>query len=172
MIDQFGIFTEITSGASIENVGFVDTYVQTVMGLDLPDYATGFLATRMFGNAVVRNCIFQGLASDSPRTYTINKSYDTHGLVTGIYYKDGAMPTIEDCAMPAKTAISGRTMTDLSPLSTVSWFWVGQQRIMSWTTRMGTWPLATSQRVISTILPSQASTTTNGPSKSSPAARY
>ena len=47
---------------------------------------------RMFGNAVVRNCIFQGLASDSPRTYTINKSYDTHGLVTGIYdyiYKFG-----------------------------------------------------------------------------------
>ena len=99
MIDQFGIFPEITSGASIENVGFVDTYVQNVLGLDLPDYATGFLAMRMFGNAVVRNCIFQGLASDSPRTYTINNSYDTHGLVTGIYYKDGAMPTIEDCVI-------------------------------------------------------------------------
>ena len=41
------VFTEITSGASIENVGFVDTYVQTVTGLDLPDYATGFLAMRM-----------------------------------------------------------------------------------------------------------------------------
>jgi hypothetical protein len=99
MIDQWGIFTEITSGASIENVGFVDTYVQNVVGLDLPDYATGFLAMRMFGNAVVRNCIFQGLASDSPRSYTINNSYDTHGLVTGIYYKDGVMPTIEDCVI-------------------------------------------------------------------------
>ena len=102
-INCFGIFREILSGASIENVGFVDTYMEPVYGASPSAGAiqgtSSFLASKMYGNAVVRNCMFQGLVRVNPLMEHWEGTYDAHGLVGYLFHQNNAVPTIEDCVI-------------------------------------------------------------------------
>ena len=100
----YGIFTALVDNASIENIAFVNTYVGT------PAPTEGYLQTALFakevsGNAVIRNCLIDGV---------LGRQYDnmtTSGVFADLQDNGSSQyATIEDCVF----AISGHYAVDAS----------------------------------------------------------
>lgn len=87
------VFETLYEGSVIENVGFVDLYVQQPAAYD--GSRNGVLANNMRGNAIIRNCIFQGSAE------SLNPGHgsDGRGLVSDLVLLNGNIPVIEDCVV-------------------------------------------------------------------------
>lgn len=87
------IFETLYEGSVIENVGFVDLYVQQPAAYD--GSKNGVFANLMRGNAIIRNCIFQG----SSESLNPRNGYDGRGLVSNLIILNGNIPVIEDCVV-------------------------------------------------------------------------
>ena len=91
-----GIFNMINSGVVLENIGFVDTFVETLTTSDQHKSTSGFLASSLYGNAVVRNCIFEGRAK---YFYNSSSASDAFGFVGQLISTNTQQPVIEDCVI-------------------------------------------------------------------------
>ena len=98
----YGIFTALVDNASIENIAFVNTYVGT------PAPTEGYLQTALFakevsGNAVIRNCLVDGVLGRKYNNMT------TSGVFEELLDNGNSQyATIEDCVF----SISGHYAVD------------------------------------------------------------
>ncbi len=85
----------IAENASLENVAFTDCAVKTQ---DNASGVGGFLATEIGANAVVRNCVFDGLYHRQGSGFLL-----MGGLSSSLGGEAASKPTIEDCVVAVWT---------------------------------------------------------------------
>ena len=102
----YGIFNTLVGDASIENIGFVNTYVKA------PDnsssHGLGFLCCTADASAVIRNCLFEGQLDRNNNAYI--------SMMAGVCNQlDANSTTIEDCVVAVNMSYpdNGTAIVDL-----------------------------------------------------------
>ena len=105
--NTYGIFNTLVGDASIENIGFVNTYVKAPESSS--SHGFGFLCCTADASAVIRNCLFEGQLDGNNNVYITSLAGVCNQL-------DVNSTTIEDCAVAVNMSNhdNGTAIVDLN----------------------------------------------------------
>lgn len=119
LTNAYGIFEELADNSSIENVGFVNTYIKApAYDVSSEEHPMTFLASEVSGTATVRNCLFEGATHPNSNGHITT----TTGFCGNLNETDEKVATIEDCIIAVspmsaeKRSLVGNNPTSLTSL--------------------------------------------------------
>ena len=122
LTNAYGIFEELGDNASIENVGFVNTYIKAP-AYDVPseEHPMVFLASEVSGTATVRNCLFEGATHPNSNGHITT----TTAFCGNLNVTNDQIATIEDCIIAVtpmsaeKRSLVGNAPSSLTTLQRI-----------------------------------------------------
>lgn len=122
LTNAYGIFEELGNNASIENVGFVNTYIKApAYNVSSEEHPMVFLASEVSGTATVRNCLFEGATHPNSN----GQITTTTAFCGNLNVTNEQIATIEDCIIAVtpmsaeKRSLVGNAPSSLTTLQRI-----------------------------------------------------